>query len=82
MPGPQRALNSRAIKERLLKLTDPLDLLREYSTNGHAYDKVNLATSWSRLGRAHGRSISLIRADGGQRLYPLRERTVQDVECF
>jgi hypothetical protein len=58
-----------------MELADPLDVLREFGTHGHAYSDVNLATTWSRLGRAHGRQLSLIRSDDGSRLHPLRERT-------
>jgi hypothetical protein len=76
MPRNQRSLNPHALNQLLVKLTDPLDLLREFSTHGNAYNEVNLATMWSRLGRAHGSSLSLIRADEGQRLHALRERTV------
>jgi hypothetical protein len=62
MPRPSR-LGPHALNERLSKLADPLDVLREFSTHGHAYDEINLATVWTKLSRAQGSSLSLIKSD-------------------
>eukprot|EP00962_Isochrysis_galbana_P001836 scaffold473_cov104-Isochrysis_galbana.AAC.8 len=73
----RRAPDPRTLNQRIVKLTDPLDVLRLYDEYGHAYDEINLATTWSRLGRAHGRSRSLILSQDGKCLHALRERSMQ-----
>jgi len=57
-----------------------LDVLREFSKYGEAYDETNLATTWSRLGRARGTSLSLLQSHEGERLHALRERSAQEAE--
>jgi hypothetical protein len=76
----QRALGPRELNQRLLKLKDPLDVLREFARHGEAYNAINLATTWSRLGRARGRPLSLLRSHDGMQLHALRERSVQAAE--
>jgi nicotinamide riboside kinase len=73
-------LNPRALNQRIVKLTDPLEVLRLHDEYGHAYDEINLSTTWSRLGRAHGKSRSLILFQDGKCLHVLRERSMQEAE--
>jgi hypothetical protein len=73
----QPAPNPRTLNQRIAEQTDPLEVLRLYAEYGHAYNEVNMATTWSRLGRARGRPRSLILSQDGTKLHALRERTVR-----
>jgi hypothetical protein len=76
----QRALGPRALNQRLHELTDPLHVLRQYVDYGHLYNEINMRTTWSKLGRAHDRLLSLIRSHDGELLHALRVRTLQEAE--
>jgi hypothetical protein len=73
----QRAPDPRTLNQCIVKLTDPLEVLRLYDEYGHAYDAINLATTWSRLGQARGKSRGLLRLQDGKRLHALREQSMQ-----
>jgi hypothetical protein len=76
----RQAPDPRILNQRIVNETDPLEVLRLYDEYGHAYKEINLATTWSRLGRARSRSRDLIRLQNGKRLHALRTRTVQEAE--
>jgi hypothetical protein len=78
----QRALGPRALNQRLKEIMGPLDVLRQFNDYGDLYDEVNIATTWSKLGRARGRSLGLIRSHDGERLYALRDRTLQEADSW
>jgi hypothetical protein len=77
-----RALGPRAFNQRLKEMTDPLDVLRQFNDYGDIYDEVTMATTWSRLGRARGRLLGLIRSHDGEQLHALRDRTLQEADSW
>ena len=53
-----------------------------HQLHGHAFNRVNLATCWSRLGRVSPADRGELQANNGARLFALREQTSLQVQTF
>ena len=51
------------------------ELLALHRKHGHAFDCINLATCWSKLGRVSAAERVWLQNDGGARLFALHEQT-------
>jgi len=63
------------LNKRLTEAEGTRDLLQLHQQYGHRFNDVNLATCWSRLGRARGADREALLHEGAQRLSPLCEQT-------
>jgi len=80
--GPTAALHTRAptdppnpkqINSLVSKSTRARELLDLHAKYGEAFNEINLATGWSRLGKVSASDRSWLRSDDGARLATLRE---------
>jgi len=83
--GPTAALHTRAptnpkqINSLISKSTRARELLDLHAKYGEAFNEINLATCWSRLGKVSGLDRTWLRSDNGAQLAALREQTTDRV---
>jgi len=86
--GPTAALHTRAptdppnpkqINSLISKSTRARELLDLHAMYGEAFNEINLATCWSRLGEVSGSDRTWLRSDTGAQLAALREQTTDRV---
>ena len=75
---PTRTPDPRLLNEHL----SGQELLDFYQQHGHAFDRVNLATCWSRLARVNAAERGWLQSNGGARLLALGEQTKEHLATF
>ena len=75
-------MECRTLNKLISKTERAKELLALHQLHGHAFDRVGLATCWSRLGRVSPADRGELQANNGARLFALREQTSLQVQTF
>jgi len=75
-------IDARRLNSLLSRSTTAQELLELHGQHGPAFDRIHLATCWSRLGRVNPADRKLLQANDGARLLALREQTTERVHTF
>jgi len=81
-PRGEARVASRSLNKLISKSERAQELLALHQLHGHAFDRLNLATCWSRLGRVSPADRGELQANNGARLFALREQTSLQVQTF
>ena len=75
-------LDPRQLNGIISKTERAQDLLDLHEQHGHVFDRVNITTCWSRLGRVSPAERVALRSNDGSRLVALSERTRDRLRTF